>query len=303
MRIPGIVHREQLRAQGVSRKDLLRWARKGAVLSLQPWYVNDQAPRELVELLRLGVRPTCLDAASLHGLWIPPHEGTHVFRPRTLRLPPELTGRRATPIRRRDGRVVPAGSPQPLALHGPELRAWPDCDPVPDLPLVLQHAGRCLPVVKAAVLMESALQRRLIGRHAMDQIISSLPRDARRGLQRIRSDAESGTETVVRWWFEARRIEIRSQVRFPDGRRRMDLLVGRSWVIECDSREFHDDPLRYAEDRQRDLYLAAHGYRVTRLTWAQVFLRWPETEARLLAILAQGDYRRPPRPGSGARAV
>ena len=98
----------------------------------------------------------------------------------------------------------------------------------------------------------------------------------------------------MRWWMESRRFPVRPQVLFPEGRRRMDLLVGKSWVIECDSREFHDDPLSYDVDRARDLYLASRGYRVTRLSWEQVFLRWEETQAMLLAILRRGEHRDPP---------
>lgn len=80
----------------------------------------------------------------------------------------------------------------------------------------------------------------------------------------------------------------------------MDLLVGRSWVIECDSREHHDDPLSYDEDHARDLYLASMGFTVTRLSWEQVFLRWADTEKSLLAILSKGDHLRDARPGRGA---
>lgn len=96
----------------------------------------------------------------------------------------------------------------------------------------------------------------------------------------------------MRWWFESRGIGVKTQVRFPYDARRVDLLVGRSWIIECDSREFHDDPLSYADDRARDLYLESIGYRVTRLTWEQVFLQWPDTRRKLQTILGRGDHRR-----------
>ena len=66
-------------------------------------------------------------------------------------------------------------------------------------------------------------------------------------------------------------------------------------MIECDSREFHDDPLSYDADRARDLDLTSRGYRVTRLSWEQVFLRWEETQAMLLAILRRGEHLDPPR--------
>lgn len=303
MQIRGIAHRAELRAQGVRDVDLARWQRQGTVRSLQPWYITEEAPQDVVDLLRIGMRPTCLDAAALHGLWVPLHTGTHVYRPRTLELTPELRAVRSAPVRRRrDGSASPS-EPQNLVLHGPALRSWPTPEPVADVELVLEHAGRCLPTWKAAVLMESALHRGVLSLTAVERIVASLPHDARRALRRVRADAESGTETTVRWWFESRGVKVRSQVRFPGGDRRMDLLVGNSWVIECDSREFHDDPGSYDEDRERDLYLAMHGYRVTRLSWEQVFLRWESTEAKLLSILRSGDHRRPPRAGGGQLAA
>lgn len=102
--------------------------------------------------------------------------------------------------------------------------------------------------------------------------------------------AESGTETTVRWWFKSIGVTVRPLERVPAGRRRMDLLVGQSWAIDCDSRAFHDDERSYEEDRLRHLNLAAHGYRVTRLRGSEVFLRWAETEQMLRAILARGEH-------------
>lgn len=299
MQITGIRHKDHVRGDGIDRATLARWRRSGAVKSVQPWYVTRDAPAELVALLALGLRPTCLDAAALHGLWVPMHTGVHVFHPRPSTRVQQLRGRRLLPLRHGSPAAPEVGRTQPLVLHGPQLRAWPDKDPVPSLDLVLEHAGRCLPTVKAAILLESALNRRKISRPRVEQIVSSLPFHAARALSRVRSDAESGTETAMRWWFESRGVPVEAQVLFPDGVRRMDLLVGRSWVIECDSREHHTGADSYEQDRARDLYLSQHGYEVTRLSWRQVFLAWPTTEASLLAILSRGQHLRPPRPGRG----
>ncbi|ASK65111.1 hypothetical protein CFK39_03880 [Brachybacterium avium] len=296
MEIEGVRHRSRLREDGVSQSEVRRWLRNGTMSSAQPWYLTEAAPPGLVRMLQLGVRPTCLDGASLHGLWIPPHTGAHAFRPRMLRAGAELQDVRLHPVRRRGGKVIIGDDEAELVLHGPALRSWPDHDPVPDLDIVLTHAAHCLPVAKAAVIFESGLQRGLLTRRSAERILAALPQRIRRPLSRVRGDAESGTETTVRWWMESRHFPVRSQVLFPDGRRRMDLLVGRSWVIECDSREFHDDPLSYDADRARDLYLASRGYRVTRLSWEQVFLRWEETTRMLLTILRRGDHLDPPRP-------
>ncbi|PWH06242.1 hypothetical protein DEO23_10145 [Brachybacterium endophyticum] len=247
-----------------------------------------------------GVRPTCVDAAALHGLWTPVVEGVHAFRLRvsTVPGPPPML----RPIRRVHDPVtgIPvaprdsspqwtSGMLQPLALHGPALRAWPDEDPVPNIRLTLDHAARCLPPVKAAILIESALHQHRMTSWQLEQLLAGLPTRTAGQLSRVRTDAQSGTETAVRWWFESRRVTVRSQAQLlPDAR--VDLLIGTNWVIECDSRRFHDDPQQYREDRRRDLALAARGYRVTRLTWEQVFLEWEKTEEMLLRILHRRQH-------------
>ncbi|MGY5766651.1 hypothetical protein ACXET9_15825 [Brachybacterium sp. DNPG3] len=300
MQIPGIIHRSQL-AQTLAERpelegELGRALRSGAMRRVPPWYIAEGAPADVVAVLRQGMRPTCADGAALHGLFVPPVEGVHAFRPRVLVLPPEKRGVRLDRIRRRDGKVQRLGGAQPIVLHSPQLRAWPGADPVPDLSLVLEHAGRCLPTVTAAVILESAVHRGQLSLSAAQRIVAGLPHDPRRALSRIRADAESGTETAVRWWFESLGVAVRAQVPFPGGvRRRMDLLVGKSWVIECDSRAHHDDPRSYAEDRERDLYLRSRGFHVTRLTWEQVFLRWSTTEDLLRTILRRGEHRRAPK--------
>lgn len=304
MQVAGIIDKSALARSGIERRQLRGWLRSGDVRAVGQWYVTAEAPADLVAMLAHGVRPTCLDAAALHGLWIPPHPGTHVFRPRATPIA-QATGELLIPIRRRtdpttgDMLTEPAREsrprmPQPLALHGPRLRAWPDDHPVPPLTQVLDHAARCLPMVKSAILIESALNQRKLDSVELADLLAGLPQRLRIPLSRVRCDAQSGSETAVRWWLEGRRVPVRTQVHLlPDAR--VDLLVGANWVIECDSRQFHDDPHRYREDRRRDLALAALGYRVTRLTWEQVFLEWNQTEQMLLAILHRREHR-PARP-------
>lgn len=347
MRISGIVHRSDLARRGHSESDVEQWLRDGAVRRVQQWYVTLDAPTELVALLRLGVRPTCVDAAAIRGLWVPARRGAvHVFRPRMGRgtragrrsgqsprrqesgesseslqrslsthgrsaairdvLSPRVVGAatapHAYPLRPSDRAGLTLTTPAvavPLAWHGPALRAWPDLDPVPAVELVLEHAGRCLEPVDAATIFESAVHEGQITLDRALDVIAVLPANSRRALCRIRGDAESGTETTVRWWLESRKISVRSQVWIP-GVGRVDLLVGESWVIECDSRRYHDTDDGYQRDRARDLELRALGYTVTRLTWEQVFVSWFSTQRSLLAVIARDDHRRALADGRGA---
>ena len=235
------------------------------------FYVTPEAPAELLPLLRDGVRPACVSAAEYHGLWTPLHTDTHVYRPRS-----------ATQEAHDLDRV----------LHGTGLRSWPDLLPVADLPLAFEQAARCLPVRDAAILIESALHLRKISLHRARQIVAGLPPRLAMPLDRIDPRAESGTETAVRWWLESLRVAVTPQVWIPEVGR-VDLKLGTSWIIECDSATYHDIPTQYQQDRQRDLLLRARGYTVTRLTWEQVFLDWKTTSQLLLACLRRRDHRRP----------
>lgn len=302
MRVRGVVHRtglSRVEPDPDRRRALLR---SGKIRAVDQWYVTEEAPEDLLALLELGVRPTCLDAAALHGLWVPKAGGVHAYRPRRVRARPDAP--RLTQIRRlhdaESGELVPIPAStvglsgqevHPLILHAPSLRAWDSDDPVPDIIRTLDHAARCQSTVNAAILIESALNRRCLSSKELDRLLAGLPQRKRHPLARVRADAQSGTETAVRWWLEERRVRVRSQARLlPDVR--VDLLLGTNWVIECDSRRFHDDPAQYREDRRRDLALSSRGYRVTRLTWEQVFLEWPRTSAMLLEMLRRRDHRR-----------
>lgn len=270
MRTRGVAHRSELSSLGITDKDRRRMLRRGEMTRAGTFYVTAEAPANLLPLLGKGVRPTCLTAAALHELWTPLHSDTHIYRPRG---------------------VVAGALEKDWIEHGVGLRGWPDALPFADIALTLDHAARCLPVRDAAILFESAVHRRKISLHVALQIIEGLPQRIRTPLRRIDPRAESGTETAVRWWLESLRVPVTPQVQIP-GVGRVDLQVGRSWVIECDSVRYHDNPEQYHEDRRRDLLLRSRRYTVTRLTWEQVFLQEEDTRRELLRCIQRRDHRR-----------
>lgn len=270
MRIRGVAHRSELAGLGITEKERRRMLRDGAMVRAGTFYLTAEAPAAMLPLLREGVRPTCLTAAKHHELWVPLHRKTHVYRPRGM-----------------DQGVLG----KDWVEHGAGLRSWPDALPLADLVLTLEHAARCLPARDAAILLESAVQRQKISLRQARQIVEGLPRRLRIPLRRIDPRAESGTETAMRWWLESLRVPVTPQVQIP-GVGRVDLQVGHSWVIECDSATYHDNPEQYHEDRRRDLLLKARRYTVTRLTWEQVFLEWEDTKQELLRCIRRRDHRR-----------
>ncbi len=161
------------------------------------------------------------------------------------------------------------------------------------LPIALQHAAHCVSAETVAIMLESALEKRALTVQQVADILEMLPERVRRRIGRVSPLAGSGSETRVRRYLQAKGVTVREQVHI-QGVGRVDLLVGEKLIIECDSSAHHDTVTGYHTDRHRDLQAHLQGYRVLRLTWEQVWLRWDETKAALDALI-RGRIHRAPR--------
>ena len=251
-----------------SRRAIERLVREGALTRAGRWFVTPDEKDAIVLPLRSGCRPTCVTAARHHGLWTPASSRLHAYRPRAATL----------------------GSG--WLAHGSHDR-WPEPDPVASPALLLEHAARCLDPVEVGILADSALHLRRLEEADIATVARRAPRPVRRVLARVDRRAESGTESRVRLFFALKGVAVETQVQI-GGVGRVDLRVGRSWIIECDSRAHHDDREAYAKDRRRDKAAGVLGYVTTRLTYEDVEDSWPTTRSQLLAILRTGEHLRPP---------
>lgn len=78
-----------------------------------------------------------------------------------------------------------------------------------------------------------------------------------------------------------REVEIRQQVEI--GPYRVDFIVGKDMVIECDGHDFHERTAEQATaDRRRDRQMIADGWKVFRFTGSEIF-RDPAACAREIA--------------------
>ncbi len=265
-----VFHISELENLELTKAELRSSLEKGLLIqTARDWYASIDAPVDLILATRQGVRLTCASAAKYHQIWAPLHSRLHVYlvhcRPKSVQ--------------------------RSLVVHPiPHLSKWPDHQPVAPLDLTLLHAGRCLPVPEAATLFESAVNK---GKILLDDalaIIEELPRHRQDQLSRINPLAQSGTETLVRWFLESRRVKVRAQAEIA-GVGHVDILVGESLVIECDSVTYHTDPEQYYRDRYRDQELIRQGYLPVHLTWEDVCLRWELTQERLEGILATRRHR------------
>src|SRR5690625_1074549 len=269
----GLYSIPELEARGVGRRRRDRLVRQGRLIpAARGWFATGEADPSALSALRSGVRLTCVSAARLHGLWTPKTPGTHAY------------GRRGS---------VPSG----FVRHGPYLDRWPEPDPIASPSLCLEHAARCLSAEFAATLVESALTQRLLHPAQVELLTSRLPARIRDRLLPVSGLSESGSETRVARWLRARCVPFRQQVQI-DGVGRVDILVGRSWVIEVDSRAHHTSVADYERDRRRDLAARIRGYTVTRLSFTQVWDTWPATQVDLAALVSPRRHLHPPRPAN-----
>lgn len=277
----GAVSNRALLGAGFERGTLIRALRDDRlVLVRRGWYARADAPPEVIRAVRVGGALTGASVARLHGLWLLGDPALHVRVPPTAsRLrSPDVPGERLDHTR--DGVCVHfrCGT----AMLG-------DVGARDGLTRSIAEMFRCAGTVPAMVALESALNRGMLTMHATDHLRSVLPSWARRPLELVTPDSDSGLETIARLLLHRVRVRVRTQV-WVEGVRRVDLLVGDRLVLELDGRAFHsgDD---FERDRRQDIELHLRGYLVVRLSYRMVTTEWDRTHRAVLELIARGLHR------------
>ena len=269
-RMPPVTY-AQLLEYGWTRHAIREALSRGSLRRLaRGWYDAGGSSADELAAAATGSRIGCLTGLRDHGVWVPPTIHPHIITPRWLRA--GATGVQHTLPR--------------VATWAPNAIRY---DTVECLRQVLRHHD----VETSLIVLESACNLRLISAKTARSLIEECPVPVADQLARFDPRAESGSETRVRLFLGRLGYPVRPQVFIP-GVGRVDLLVGESLIVECDSHAHHTGETHYRVDRSRDLNATAGGYRVVRLSWEQIFLTWPSTQALLLTHLRTRRYRRPP---------
>ena len=235
------------------------------------WYDAGGSSADELAAAAAGGRIGCLTGLRDHGVWVPPTTHPHIITPRWL--PAGVTG----------------------VQHSlPRAASWAPGVIRYDVVECLRHVLRHHDVETSLIVLESACNLRLVSVTTVGDLIAECPAPIAEQLTRFDPRSESGSETRVRLFLERLGYPVRPQVSIR-GVGRVDLLVGESLIIECDSHAHHTGETQYQNDRSRDLNALAGGYRVVRLTWEQIFLTWASTQTLLLTHLRTRRYRRAPR--------
>ena len=255
----GIAPRADAIAAGFSA-DALR--RSAARVLARRWLATETAPVVLVAAATRRARITCVTAAKQWGLSV-------LAAPQELHL-------------WADAHASVTGEPG-LRLHRARRLA-----PVSGLAVssidMLAHVATCLPRTDALVIWESALRKRLVSAAELPRILWR-SRAGRELASAASAQSDSVLETVLPHALRGLGLPVRQQVAIAG--HRVDFLVGERLVIQTDGFEHHSDPEQRRADLEHDARLMLDGYRVIRLTYADVMADLPRTLDLVRRLVAQ----------------
>lgn len=234
------------------------------------WYAVPGANYNAIRALKIGGRMGCLSALKEYGVWVPQTgKDLHVVLGRNAAIPDS------------DGMVFHRSD------FLPETAAFGVED---SLRQVMRHHDP----ETGLIVLESAVQKSLISAFWARTLIKELPAKKQRIYRFFDPSSQSGSETRVRLFFQRRGVKVHTQHETSGGW--VDMLVGESWIIECDSRTFHDNKTNYNIDCHRDLSNYYAGFVTTRLSYPQIWFEWEKVKHQLLGILRKKQHLRLPCP-------
>ena len=276
-RLGTFVPTHALLRHGITSHQLTRAVRVGTIIRVrQGWYSLPDERGDLVRAARVGGRLACCSAAAHHGLAI---RGDRLH----VAVPEHASRLRDSHDYRR--RV----SSETVVHWGGQPRH--DTHRAASVAEALGQMAVCASPERTIAAADSALRTRQLTSSEWAAIIAPLPRRLRRLLHRVDAKSESITESVVRFRLAMLGIAVRSQVAIA-GVGSVDFVIGTALVIEVDGKQYHTDEGQFEKDRRRDARLSALGYRVLRFSYRQVFERWSEVRAAVVAAIARGDSSR-----------
>ncbi|MCE5292820.1 MAG: endonuclease domain-containing protein [Nocardiaceae bacterium] len=260
----GVLSAAQLVDAGVTRVMIrknseLRRLRHG-------WYACGQTSKQVETAVSAGGALACTSVLRRAGVWTP-DSGVH--------------------IRYSDSKA-PRGARncRPYGWNPPITAA------VDSLEVAVESAAHCLDPEGVVVILDSMLNKKLI-QLADARTVTQSSRYSRFHLaERCDPNAESGIESISRLRLRANGIKLRTQV-WIGTFARVDILIGKRLIIECDGEEYHAG--EFEADRERDRVLVTMGYLVIRLSYNQVMYDWNSCLRDIVTIVRRRDHLRPPK--------
>lgn len=148
---------------------------------------------------------------------------------------------------------------------------------------------RCCAGEELLVILDSVVRQHVVTVGEVEGILLRAPERKQRLLDHV-GQSESVGESLVCHRLRSLRVKFRTQV-WIEGVGRVDFLIGDRLVLEVDGRRYHSDDVAFGNDRRRDRVLTRLGYRILRITYADILNAWPAFEAEILQMLRADQHR------------
>lgn len=232
---------------------------------LRGWVALVGVVDERTRALQRGGVVSCVSAFSASDAWVPEDDRLHIRIRRSTHS-----------VRTDDTEADAAIVAHRLPRKHSQQRPAAGIDP---LPAALVVASGCLAPLDLVTMAGDAVAKQLLPLPELRTAAAVLPASIRAALEAMTGDSGSCSEARLAEVLRRSRIRFRQQVTVLPGIR-VDFLIGRRLIVECDSRAWHGGNIHYERDRRRDAQLAAAGYIVLRVSYQQVM-------GETAAVLAQ----------------
>lgn len=135
------------------------------------------------------------------------------------------------------------------------------------------HLMCCVSLEEFEAHLDVLVHHRVLSRGQLDRLSTLMNKTQRSILRNVHGNSESYLEARLKILLRKNHIRFCQQVWINGSRFRVDFLLGKSLIVEADSRAFHGSHEAYSRDRDRDLVLNRLGYRVLRFTYEQIMFR------------------------------
>ena len=269
----GITSRQDVLRSGITRRKYEAALATGDLIRIDRSRVALRGtPDTLIDAGRVGATLTCLSALA--------HHGTDTLPTRLLHIRRSEYCKRTRPL--------------PEGMCCCDLPEPPDDEIVDTLETALKATLRNHGDEHILVALDSILRRGIRGRGQLRDWASTVSGRALRLIALTDGRSDSPLETVLRLRLHNARIQCTPQVEIP-GIGRVDLLVGRSLIIEADGKGFHDTPEQFEKDHLRDQNALLLGYTTIRVTWPQIRDDWPRLYDLIRSLVRSRHHQYAPK--------
>ena len=263
---PTVFSRAAMLQGGGTGDDITRAVKAGLLLRLRrDHYAYPDVDPDVFQAVRVGGRMACLTLLQKLGVFVLKSVGPHI------QLAPHMSRIRQPEVKS-------------TVMHWSQ-RTLKECPRhVVSIRDAVWQSVLCQEPRAAIATLDSVLHLRLATREQLIELFTLLPARLQALWQLVDGSAGSGPETYMRLILRTLGLQYETQVEIP-GVGRVDFVVEGWLIIECDSKEFHEEWEQQVIDRSRDIAAAGLGYTTIRPIASDILFDSPGVRQKISDVV------------------